>query len=109
MLMLLCAFSVSVTSVALVVEMALLMLMSPSWAPPALVDMVTLVPELRAAWIVATVMIAPSPVLTKLGLPLMLVSLPPAWIVMLFGSSSQRPALPLLAPRSGGMAPMSRC
>ena len=69
--MLRCAFSVSVTALGLVPDtvMALLRVMSPNSAPPALVLMVTLIPALSAASMVATVTMALSAVVeTKVSI-----------------------------------------
>ena len=95
-LMLLCADSVSVALPPAVLLMASATVMFPASVPPALVVMVTLVPALRAASIVATVTMAASPVVEMVpgGVPVTLVSDPMAWMVTLLGSSSHRPPLP---------------
>ena len=105
-LMLLCAVKVSDTSVALLLVMALLRVMSPNWAPPALVEMVTLIPAFSAAWMVATVTTEESAVVvmvvgdTPKTPPTRLTPVcgPAELIVTLFGSSSHCPALPRCSP-----------
>ena len=96
-LMLLCANSVSVALPPAVLLIELETVISPACAPPALVVMVTLIPLLSADWIVATVMIAESPVVEMVpgGVPVTLKSGPVVWIVALLGSSSHKPPLPL--------------
>ena len=114
-LMLLWAVSVSETSVALVVVMALLSVMSPACAPPRLVVMVTLMPALSAACMVATVTTDESAVVVMLVVegPLTTLTFASAvvLIVTLFGSSSHWPAFPPLpAPASANQpSAMSRC
>ena len=95
-LRLLCADSVSVALPPEVLLMASATVMFPASAPPALVVMVTLVPALRAASIVATVTMAASPVVEMVpgGVPVTLLSGPVVWMVTLFGSSSHRPPVP---------------
>ena len=101
-LMLLCALKVSDTSVALVVAMPLVKVMSPNCAPPLLVVMVTLIPAFKAAWMVATVTTEESAVVvTLVGEPpntppttLTPACGPAVLMVTLFGSSSHNPALP---------------
>ena len=108
-LMLLCADKVSDTSVLLLLLMALLRVMSPNCAPPALVEMVTLIPAFSAAWMVPTVTTEESAVVVMLvgdtpkTPPTTLTPAcgPTELIVTLFGSSSHKPALPSLpAPAS---------
>ena len=115
MAMLLCAESVSDTSVALVVLMALLIVMSPFCAPPRLVVMVTLMPLFSAFSMVATVTTDESAVVVMLvvGGPLTMLTLASAVVVIvtLFGSSSHCPALPPLSAPASANHPsaMSRC
>ena len=89
-LMLRNAFSVNAASPPAVLLMGSATVMSPGsvLAPAAAVEMATLVPALSAVWMVPVVMIDPSFVLLKFGLPVTLVSLPAACIVMSLGSSS---------------------
>ena len=90
------AFNVSVVAAPAVLAMALATVMLPNWplVPALALVTVTEVPAFSAVWMLAVVTIALSLLDTKLGLALTLVSLPPLWIVTLFGSSNHWPATP---------------
>ena len=104
MVMLLCAVKVNVASAIGVVMIELATVMSPDSPLAPLVVTVTFTPASRAATIVATAMREGVPVGSKLKLALASVSairLPVALLmVILVGSSSHWPPLPLGAPAS---------
>ena len=109
MLMLLWAFKLREALLPAVLLIGAATVMSPAWAPPALVARLTLVPASSAVLIVEAAITALSPVVVALGNPLTLLSGPVAFTVRLLGSSSQVPPLPWGAEASGARLTASCC